>query len=75
MILRPTRCRRPGSLGGSTLVHAARAGRFDVLLVYRVDRLSRSIRGLSDILTLLDRSGAAVPKPPRRDPADRPPST
>ena len=26
---------------------AARAGKFDVLLVYRVDRLSRSIRGLS----------------------------
>ncbi|MBT8225767.1 MAG: recombinase family protein [Dactylosporangium sp.] len=33
---------------------AARAGRFDILLVYRVDRLSRSIRGLSDILAQLD---------------------
>src|SRR5689334_2745546 len=29
---------------------AAKAGRFDVLLVYRVDRLSRSLRGLVAIL-------------------------
>jgi len=36
---------------------AARAKKFDVLLVYRVDRLSRSIRGLSDILARLDDAG------------------
>ncbi|WP_300019125.1 recombinase family protein [Pseudonocardia sp.] len=40
-------------------LNAARAGRFDVLLVYRVDRLSRSIRGLSDILASLDDIGVA----------------
>ena len=28
-------------------LNAARAGRFDVLLVYRVDRFARSIRGLA----------------------------
>jgi site-specific DNA recombinase len=33
---------------------AAKAGRFDILLVYRVDRLSRSLRGLVDILDQLD---------------------
>jgi site-specific DNA recombinase len=33
---------------------AARAGRFDILLVYRVDRLSRSLRGLVEILDQLD---------------------
>ncbi len=38
---------------------AARAGKFDVLLVYRVDRLSRSIRGLSEILADLEDAGAA----------------
>ncbi len=40
-------------------LNAARAGRFDVLLVYCVDRLSRSIRGLSDILASLDDIGVA----------------
>ncbi len=34
----------------------ARAGRFDLLLVYRVDRLSRSVRGLAQILEELDRT-------------------
>lgn len=38
---------------------AAHAGKFDVLLVYRVDRLSRSIRGLSEILSDLDDAGVA----------------
>ena len=38
---------------------AARAGKFDVLLVYRVDRLSRSIRGLSEILADLEDAGVA----------------
>jgi len=33
---------------------AAKAGRFDILLVYRVDRLARSLRGLVDILDQLD---------------------
>ena len=32
----------------------AKAGRFDLLLVYRVDRLSRSVRGLAHILEELD---------------------
>lgn len=40
-------------------LNAARASRFDVLLVYRVDRLSRSIRGLSDILASLVGIGMA----------------
>jgi site-specific DNA recombinase len=38
---------------------AARAGRYDLLLVYRVDRLSRSIRGLASILDDLDTAGVA----------------
>ena len=38
---------------------AAQAGKFDVLLVYRVDRLSRSIRGLSEILAVLEDAGVA----------------
>ena len=37
----------------------ARAGRFDLLLVYRVDRLARSVRGLAQILEELDRAGVA----------------
>ena len=32
----------------------ARLGRFDLMLVYRVDRLSRSVRGLAQILEELD---------------------
>jgi site-specific DNA recombinase len=32
----------------------AEAGRFDLLLVYRVDRLSRSVRGLAQVLDCLD---------------------
>jgi len=35
----------------------ARLHRFDVLLVYRVDRLSRSVRGLAQILEELDQAG------------------
>ena len=35
----------------------AEAKRFDLLLVYRVDRLSRSVRGLSQILEQLDEAG------------------
>lgn len=35
----------------------ARAGRFDLLLVYRVDRLSRSVRGLAQVLEELDQAG------------------
>ncbi|MGI0129497.1 MAG: recombinase family protein, partial [Thermoplasmata archaeon] len=34
----------------------ARLGRFDLLLVYRVDRLSRSVRGLAQILDELDQA-------------------
>ena len=39
---------------------AARAGAFDVLLVYRIDRLSRSITGLMEIVAELDRVGVAL---------------
>jgi site-specific DNA recombinase len=35
----------------------AKAKRFDLLLVYRVDRLSRSVRGLAQILEALDEAG------------------
>jgi site-specific DNA recombinase len=35
----------------------AEAKRFDLLLVYRVDRLSRSVRGLAQILEQLDEAG------------------
>ncbi len=34
----------------------ARLGRFDLLLVYRVDRISRSVRGLAQILEDLDQA-------------------
>jgi site-specific DNA recombinase len=34
----------------------ARLGRFDLLLVYRVDRLSRSVRGLAQVLEDLDQA-------------------
>ena len=37
----------------------ARAGRFDLLLVYRVDRFSRSVRGLAQLLDELDKAGIA----------------
>jgi site-specific DNA recombinase len=39
------------------LLKDARLGRFDVLLVYRVDRLARSIRGLAQIIDELDQGG------------------
>jgi site-specific DNA recombinase len=35
----------------------AHAKRFDLLLVYRVDRLSRSVRGLAQVLEQLDQAG------------------
>ncbi len=38
-------------------LRAARAGRFDLLLVYRVDRLARSVRGLAEVLETLDAAG------------------
>ena len=37
----------------------ARAGRVDLLLVYRVDRFSRSVRGLAQLLEDLDAAGVA----------------
>jgi site-specific DNA recombinase len=37
----------------------ARAKRYDMLLVYRVDRLCRSVRGLAQILEELDHAGAS----------------
>ncbi len=47
---------RPGL---QRLLRDARAGRFSMLLVYRVDRLSRSLRGLVHILDELDKAGVA----------------
>jgi site-specific DNA recombinase len=38
----------------------ARAGDFDVLLVYRIDRISRSIVGLMTIVEALDAAGVAL---------------
>jgi site-specific DNA recombinase len=40
-------------------LRAARAGRFDVLLVYRVDRFSRRLSDLLDLLNELDGCGVA----------------
>jgi site-specific DNA recombinase len=37
----------------------ARAKRYDLLLVYRVDRLARSVRGLAQIVEELDEAGVA----------------
>ena len=37
----------------------ARAGRYDLLLVYRVDRFARSVRGLATLLEALDQAGVA----------------
>ncbi len=37
----------------------ARAGRYDILLVYRVDRVARTLRGLLDVLDQLDQAGVA----------------
>ncbi len=45
---------RPGLQGA---LRAAQAGRFDLLLVYRVDRLARSVRGLAEVLETLDAAG------------------
>jgi site-specific DNA recombinase len=45
---------RPGL---TNALRAAKAGRFDLLLVYRVDRLSRSVRGLAEVLETLDAAG------------------
>jgi site-specific DNA recombinase len=42
----------------------AEAKRFDLLLVYRVDRLSRSVRGLAQILEQLDRAGVLFVRQP-----------
>lgn len=39
---------------------AAKAGEFDVLLVYRIDRLTRSIVGLMGIVEALDAAGVAL---------------
>ena len=38
----------------------ARAKRYDMLLVYRVDRLCRSVRALAQLLEELDQAGARV---------------
>jgi site-specific DNA recombinase len=47
---------RPGL---ESALREAKAKRFDLLLVYRVDRLSRSVRGLAQILEELDHAGIA----------------
>ena len=38
----------------------AKAGLYDVLVVYRIDRLTRSIRGLLDIVDALNEAGVAL---------------
>ena len=58
----------------SRLLRDAKRGRFDLLLVYRVDRLARSVRGLAQIVEELDRPrwpspsrpNLSTPPPPRR---------
>jgi site-specific DNA recombinase len=40
-------------------LRAAKIGRFDVLLVYRVDRFSRRLSDLLDLLGQLDQAGVA----------------
>src|SRR4051795_2776456 len=40
-------------------LRAAKAGRYDILLVYRVDRFSRRLSDLLDLLTELDDAGVA----------------
>ncbi|HZD02253.1 MAG TPA: recombinase family protein [Actinomycetes bacterium] len=47
---------RPGLAGA---LAAARAGRYDLLLVFKVDRLARSVGGLARILEELDAAGVA----------------
>jgi site-specific DNA recombinase len=47
----------PGRPGLQRALAAARAGPIDVLLVYRVDRLTRSLRDLVTLLDDLDRAG------------------
>jgi site-specific DNA recombinase len=47
---------RPGLEAALAL---ARAKRYDMLLVYRVDRLSRSVRGLAQVLEELDHAGVS----------------
>ena len=48
---------QPERPGLTNALRAAKAGRFDLLLVYRVDRLSRSVRGLAEVLETLDAAG------------------
>jgi DNA invertase Pin-like site-specific DNA recombinase len=49
---------RPGL---QQVLRAARAGRFDVLLVYRVDRFSRRLSDLLGLLNELEEAGVALP--------------
>ena len=51
-----TTLERPGL---QRMLDESRLGRFDLVLVYRVDRLSRSVRGLAHILEELDRARVA----------------
>lgn len=44
---------------GCSALDSARLGKYDLLLVYRVDRLSRSVRGLAQIIEELDTVGVA----------------
>jgi site-specific DNA recombinase len=55
-----------GRPGLQQALDEARAGRFDLLLVYRVDLLSRSVRGLAHVLEELDSAGVAFARPPSR---------
>jgi site-specific DNA recombinase len=40
-------------------INAAKAGLYDILLVYRIDRFSRSVANLLDLVTILEQAGVA----------------
>jgi site-specific DNA recombinase len=60
-------CRYTDDMSGATLDRPglkralldARAGRYDILLVYRVDRVARTLRGLLEVLDQLEQAGVA----------------
>ncbi len=60
-------CRYTDDMSGATVerpglqkaLRDAKLGRYDVLLVYRIDRIARSLRGLLEVLDELERAGVA----------------
>jgi site-specific DNA recombinase len=47
-------------------LHDARTGRYELLLVFKVDRLARSTGGLAKVLEELDGAGSPSSPPPSR---------